>query len=139
MPDSIRPDGQRSSGREAEDGDKLRDALAGQQRDAAVTDLRIAEAACAELRAEVERLRERHERVNDEVIACARRAGVSLMNPPRVPEAAQAMRAEVERLREALQPFVDAYIDADRECCPEFHGPEALEHFERAAAALERA
>jgi hypothetical protein len=46
--------------------------------------------------------------------------------------------AEVERLREALRPFVDAYDAVGRTFCPEFRGREALDHFDRAAAALER-
>jgi hypothetical protein len=37
-----------------------------------------------------------------EVIAWARKAGVPLWSPPRVPEAAQAMCLEIERLREHL-------------------------------------
>lgn len=48
-------------------------------------------------------LRRTLEGYTTEVIGWADRAGVPLMSPPRVPEAAQAMCMEIERLRAALE------------------------------------
>jgi hypothetical protein len=43
-----------------------------------------------------------------EVFAWARQADVPLMNPPRVPEAVQAMSEEIVRLRDQLRGAVEA-------------------------------